>query len=500
MLLEMKNISKLYGSLLANDKVTLTLEKGEILALVGENGAGKSTLMKILYGLEHPSSGEIYINGELTHISSSAAAIKQKIGMMQQHFMLFSEFSIAENIVYGNEPRKLGIFFDLIRTREAVRELGKKYSLEVDPDTLVKNCSVGIQQRVEILKLLYQNADIIVMDEPTAVLTPQEIEELLKTIRLLKEMGKSVIIITHKLAEVIEVSDRIMVMRNGKLVKDIPTSETNIEELAFHMIGKKLTKKEITDTSPGKEILRVDNLRYTDELQVSRLDELFIKVREGEIVGIAGVSGNGQSELIKCINGLLEPDHGDIRISGKTVIGRKVGEIRTLGCACIPEDRYEHGCASDADLRETVLMGHQYQREHSNHGVLRERNIRSFAHRLIGKYEVRNSGLTQKAGELSGGNIQKLIIAREMEHDSPFLLAAEPTRGVDIGAISFIHDKLLERRNAGGAILLISSELSEIIDLSDRIYTMYNGRINGEFCRNAVSKETLGLYMMGGSL
>jgi len=235
MLLEMKNISKLYGSLLANDKVTLTLEKGEILALVGENGAGKSTLMKILYGLEHPSSGEIYINGELTHISSSAAAIKQKIGMMQQHFMLFSEFSIAENIVYGNEPRKLGIFFDLIRAREAVRELGKKYSLEVDPDTLVKNCSVGIQQRVEILKLLYQNADIIVMDEPTAVLTPQEIEELLKTIRLLKEMGKSVIIITHKLAEVIEVSDRIMVMRNGKLVKDIPTSETNIEELAFHM-------------------------------------------------------------------------------------------------------------------------------------------------------------------------------------------------------------------------------------------------------------------------
>ena len=419
--------------------------------------------------------------------------------MVQQHFMLFSEFTVAENIVYGSEPTKNTILFDRDKAAEVVRGLCDKYLLEVDPTAKIKNCPVGLQQRVEILKILYQNADIIILDEPSAVLTPQEVGELLKTIRQLASMGKSVIIITHKLHEVMDVSDRVMVMRAGQFVKEVRTSETSIEELSFLMVGRRIIDRVVEPQPTTGRVLEVRDLHYTDAQGKHALDGLSLHVDAGEIVGIAGVSGNGQSELIQCITGLLPCDAGEVRLLDQQITNLPVGEIRERGCACIPEDRYEFGCAKEATMTETGLMAHQHRPEYSGHGVLHTGNIRQFALGLLEKYDVKYNGLAQKAGELSGGNLQKLIVAREVEQNSPLLIAAEPTRGVDIGAMEFIHDKLLEKRAKGDAILLVSSELSEILELCDRIYTIFDGKLNGEFTRQEATEEKLGLLMMGGS-
>lgn len=499
MLLEMKNITKIYGTLVANNQIDLKLDKGSVLAVVGENGAGKSTLMKVLYGLEQPTSGEIFLNGKRLNIKTPTDAIKAGIGMVQQHFMLFSEFTVAENIVYSNEPTKKNIFFDREKAVDTVRELSQKYLLDVDPRAKIKNCPVGLQQRVEILKVLYQNADIIILDEPSAVLTPQEVGELFKTIRQLVAMGKSVIIITHKLHEVMEISDQVLVMRRGELVKEIATRDTSVEELSFLMVGRKIVKQAVAPQQPGQPILVVKDLRFKDQHGHPRLNGINLHVDAGEIVGIAGVSGNGQTELIECISGLCQASADSIFLNGKNITNQPVGQIRTAGFASIPEDRYKHGCAAEATLSETAVMGHQYRQNLSHNGILKKKQVIDFTRQLISKYAVKTSGVSQKAGELSGGNIQKLIVAREIEQETPFLLAAEPTRGVDIGAMEFIHDKILERRKCGCAVLLISSELTEIRKLCDRIYTIYDGELNKEFTRAEATEESLGLMMMGGA-
>jgi len=500
MLLEMKNITKVYGTLKANDNVNLTLNQGEILAVIGENGAGKSTLMKILYGLEHPTSGEIYINGELQHFKSPHDAMAKKIGMVQQHFMLLEPCTVAENIVYGREPRKYGIFFDRKAAVQITKDLCEKYSLYIDPNRLVQDCPVGLQQRVEILKVLHQNADIIIFDEPSAVLTPQEVTELLKTIKNLAAMGKSIIIITHKLHEVMEVADRVMVMRLGKYIKDMPKKDTTIEEMSYLMVGRKVVEQKAVQQQTGKRILDLQGLVLHGPDQKNILDDINLHVDQGEIVGIAGVSGNGQSELIQCITGLIHADEGKVMIEDQDVTHKSVAEIRDAGCACVPEDRYLWGCAKQGTLSETAIMAHQYKDQLSTRGFIRDKEVRKFTAEMLERYDVRNSGQSQKAGELSGGNIQKLIVAREVTQNSPLFVVAEPTRGLDIGAIEFIHGQLLRKRQRGDAVLLISSELSEIMSLSDRIYVFFDGKNVGELSREEATEEKLGILMMGGKL
>ncbi len=500
MLLEMKGITKKYGDLVANDNINLSLNKGEILAICGENGAGKSTIMKILYGLESATSGEIYLNGELVNFKSPQNSIEKGIGMVQQHFMLFAPFTAAENIVYGKEPKKNGVFFDKKAARKTVLELCEKYGLDIDPDAKVGECSVGMQQRIEILKVLYQDADIIIFDEPSAVLTPQEVSELLITIKNLADMGKSIIIITHKLHEIMQVADRVFIMRGGKYIKDMKKEDTSIEEMSYLMVGRHLVGGEIPPQETGEVVLDIDNLVLTGENKKPILDNFSMQVREGEIVGIAGVSGNGQSELIQCITGLLPYNSGDIKVAGNDIKGKTVMEIRQVGCACIPEDRYLWGCAKKATLSETALMAKQRSERFSSRGVLKNKQINSETKSLLDSYNVSYSGVSQRAEELSGGNLQKVIVAREIEHNAKLLISAEPTRGVDIGAMEYIHSKLLEKRAAGDAVLLISSELSEIMSLSDRVYVIYDGKVAGMFNKDQLDSEKLGLLMMGGHL
>ena len=497
MLLEMKNIIKTYDSVIANKNVSIVLKKGEVLAIVGENGAGKSTLMKILYGLEKPNSGEIYINGEKMNFRNPSDAMKQGIGMVQQHFMLFGSMTVTENIIYNNEICK-GIFLDKNANREKVCELSEHYMLKVDPDETVEDCSVGMQQRIEILKILYQNADIIIFDEPSSVLTPIEVEELLKTMRQLSKMGKSIILITHKLGEVMEVADRIVVMRAGKVVAEKKKEHTSIEELSYHMIGRQISSHVIEDINPGDEVLCVKNMSMVGQSGKKVLDNVNISVRGGEIVGIAGVSGNGQSELVKCITGLETNYRGKIWVCGNDVTNKGVEDIRKAGLAHIPEDRYYWGSAKDATLAENALMGDENSQRFSKRGLLNFREIRKHVLQLVENYSIKIGFLSQKMRELSGGNAQKLIVAREIEKKTRFLVACEPTRGIDVGAMEFIHEKLIEKRSNGDGILLISSELSEILKLSDRIYVIYEGRIEHEFSNKNVDDRQLGLLMVGG--
>ncbi len=498
-LVELKDITKMYGKLAANDGVSLELNKGEILAIVGENGAGKSTLMKIMYGLETPTSGEIYINGEKQRFHDPLDAIKKGIGMVQQHFMLIEQFTVAENIVYSNEPRK-GLFFDRRGAEKITEELCEKYRLYIDPKETVRNCPVGLQQRIEILKVLYQQAEIIIFDEPSAVLTPQETGQLMTTIKNLAAMGKSIILITHKLNEVFEVADRVVVMRLGKVVGNMPIGETNFEELSFLMVGRRLAEQKIPEVEKGDVCLEINDLHVAGFGEKDSVNGVSMYARRGEIVGIAGVSGNGQSELIRAVTGLLETKSGTVKVDGKDVTGRTPKEIRDAGCACVPEDRYLWGSARDATLEETGIM-YLHNREPLSHkGVLRKRKIRSFIEETFEDFDVRYTSVTQKMSELSGGNAQKVVLAREVRQDSPLLIAAEPTRGLDIGAIEYVHQTLLDKKQKGDAILLVSSELSEIMGLSDRIYVMYDGKVAGEFTRQEATEEKLGLLMMGGTL
>ncbi len=496
MLLQMNNITKIFGSVVANDNVSINMNEGEILAIIGENGAGKTTIMKALYGLVHPESGEIFINDQKVEMKSPQVAIQKGVGMVQQHFMLFEHYSVAENIVYSKEPKN-HMFFDRNKAREIVLELSKKYGLEINPDLKVYECSVGMKQRIEILKVLYQNAKIIIFDEPTAVLVPQEVEELLKTLKKLKELGKSIILITHKLSEVMEVADRAVILRKGKFIGEEKIAETSAEQLAYQMVGREISNTVIKENKIGHKVLEIKDLRYKKD-GVDIIKNIDIDVHSGEVVGIAGVSGNGQSELIKCISGIAKSTSGTIKLLGKDITHASVKDIRQGGLAHIPEDRFGFGCASAASLQETMIMGYYGEEKFSKRGILENKHNKEFTKSVLEKYSVKYGQINDKAGSLSGGNLQKLIVAREIEHHSDFLIAAEPTRGVDIGAMEYIHDRIIDKRNNGGGILLISSELSEIMDLSDRVYVIYDGEIKGEFKREEFDRKRIGYYMMGG--
>ncbi len=499
MILQMKNITKTYGKVVANDNVSIDLNEGEILCIVGENGAGKSTLMKILYGLENPDSGEIFVRDKKVTMSSPLDAMKLHIGMVQQHFMLFNTMTVTENIVYNNEMSKYG-FFDKKANRKKVQELSEKYGLDVDADAVINDCSVGTQQRVEILKTLYQDADIIIFDEPSAVLTPNEVDDLLKTMKVLAKNGKSLILITHKLNEVMEVADRVVIMRNGKHISTVNKEDTSIEELSYLMIGRHTANLDIEPLETGETLLEVSNLNMGSVFGKKALDDVNLHVDSGEIVGIAGVSGNGQSELIKCISGLETDYQGSIKVCGQDVSNQDVSTIRKAGLSHIPEDRYLWGSAREASISDNFLMGEEHSPEFSSHGILNQKNIDAYAEELVNEYDIKIDNIKQKMGDLSGGNAQKVIAAREIEKEAPLTIACEPTRGIDIGAMEFVHERLVKKRNNNGGVLLISSYISEILKLSDRIYVIYNGHINYEFKHGEVDDHKLGILMLGGKV
>jgi len=495
MLLQMNRITKLFGTVTANNDVNFSLKKGEIHALIGENGAGKTTLMRILYGMETPTSGEIVVNGKEVAFHNPTDAIAHKIGMVHQHFMLFPSFTIAENIVIGREP-KAAFGFDRKAAAREVEKLSKQFGMPVDPWKPVSECSLGMQQRVEILKVLYQGAETIILDEPTGVLTPIEVKELLTAIRELSKQGKSFILISHKLQEIMGVADRITVMRDGIVTGTVKASETNEEELSRMMVGRNLVPLIREEKPQGNVVLSVDHIKLSGQKAKPLLGNISFQVKENEIVGIAGISGNGQSELLQVISGLSAADSGSIKLLGKELSGKSVAEIRGQGLAHIPEDRYQWGVSKDATVLENGLMGHT--KKHNRAGVLKGSSIKEMVSKWVAHFGIKTETLTTKAQNLSGGNLQKLIIARELAHVTPFLIAAEPTRGVDVGAMEIIHGELLKRREEGGAILLVSSELTEIMKLSDRILVMFEGQIVGELTAEAATEEKISLLMAGG--
>ncbi|MGA9227266.1 MAG: ABC transporter ATP-binding protein [Mesobacillus sp.] len=495
--LEMKQITKKYGDFLANDGVSIKLKKGEVLAIVGENGAGKTTLMRMLFGLEQPTSGEILLDGKSVKINGPQDGMSHGIGMVHQHFMLYPDFTVAENIVIGREPGSFG-FFNRKGAAESVRQLGEKHRIAVNPSRKAQECSVGEQQRIEILKVLYQGADIIILDEPTAVLTPLEVDELLTTIRFLASQGKSIILITHKLREVMTAADQITVLRNGRVAGHVQKTETTVDELAQLMVGREL--KELADRTKveGDALLEVKELTIGADDSKPVLANISLTVHRGEVLGIAGVSGNGQSELIQAISGLRKVDKGLILLGGKDVTGTTVAFRRDAGLSHIPEDRYLWGAAKEATIVETGLMGYYKQKRFNKRSILNKKAFRIYVSEWISRFEIKTSSMDEKAGNLSGGNLQKLIVARELGFDTDFLIAAEPTRGVDIGAMEYIHEAILAKRNKGDGILLVSSELSEILALSDRIAVIYEGKIAGVLDRKDAPEEKLSVLMAGG--
>ncbi|WP_020616125.1 ABC transporter ATP-binding protein [Paenibacillus daejeonensis] len=495
MLLQMKGITKAYGGVIANKHVDFSLKKGEVHALVGENGAGKTTLMRILYGMETPTDGSITLNGKPLQFSSPADAIANGIGMVHQHFMLYPSFTIAENIVIGREPRRFG-FINQFRAISEVAELSRQYGMPVDPRRVIGDCSLGVQQRVEILKVLHQGAEIIILDEPTGVLTPLEVKELLESVRRLARSGKSFIIITHKLQEVMDVADRITVLRDGEVTGAVDASGTNVDELSRLMVGRDLVNLQRKEQTPGQPILELEGITLAGSGSKPVLDHINLSVHAGEIVGIAGISGNGQSELLQVISGLAKPDAGALRLQGKDIKDASVRQIREQGLAHIPEDRYQWGVAKEATVADNGLMGHTDR--YTKYGLIKGGKVREMVRGWVERFSIKTGSLDTKAQHLSGGNLQKLIVARELEHRSPFLIAAEPTRGVDVGAMEVIHGELLKRRDDGGAVLLVSSELTEVLKLSDRILVMYEGRIVGETRAEEASEERISLWMAGG--
>jgi ABC-type uncharacterized transport system ATPase subunit len=496
-LLELRAISKRFPGVLANDHVDFELAKGEVHALLGENGAGKSTLMNILYGLYHPDEGEILLNGKPVRIGSPRDAIDLGIGMVHQHFMLIPVMTVAENIVLANEPTN-GPFLDLSGAEMRVRELSTQFGLAVRPDARVASISVGMQQRAEILKALYRGAEILILDEPTAVLTPQEAGELFSIIRSLQADGRSIVFISHKLNEVLEIADRITVLRHGKKIDTVPREGATSEGLARLMVGREVVLRvEKPKAEPGETLLAVKDLSVLDDRDLPACRSVSFEVKAGEIVGLAGVDSNGQSELIDALTGLRKVEAGQILVAGKDVTGAGARECLDLGVGHIPEDRQARGLVLDFSLAENLAL-HDFRKEpDSKWGWLYPRRLIQRATGLLKEFDVRGGRPQTLAAALSGGNQQKVVIAREVSRDPNVLVAAQPTRGLDVGAIEFVHRRLVQERDEGRAILLISFELDEILSLADRILVIYEGKIVGEY-KPGVSEEELGIAMTGG--
>jgi ABC-type uncharacterized transport system ATPase subunit len=496
-LLELRGITKRFPGVVANDAVDFELVKGEVHALLGENGAGKSTLMSILYGLYHPDEGEIRLNGEPVQIASPRDAIDLGIGMVHQHFMLIPVMTVAENIVLATEPRR-GPFLDLAGAEKRVRDLSAQFGLAVRPDARVASTSVGMQQRAEILKALYRGAEILILDEPTAVLTPQEARELFEIIRSLQAEGKSIVFITHKLNEVLEIADRITVLRQGKRVDTVAREGATPAGLARLMVGREVVLRvEKSPSEPGEPLLAVEDLVVLDERGLEAVRGVSFEVRAGEIVGIAGVDGNGQAELIDALTGLRQPSGGRITAAGKDITTAGSRERLDLGVGHIPQDRQLRGLVLDFTLAENLAL-HDFRKEpDSRWGWLYPRRLIERAARILREFDVRGGGPQTLAAGLSGGNQQKVVIAREVSRDPRVLVAAQPTRGLDVGAIEFVHRRLVAERDEGRAILLVSLELDEIQSLSDRVLVLYEGQIVGEYPPD-VPEEELGIAMTGG--
>lgn len=495
-----RHISMEFPGVLANDDVTLDIRKGEVFALVGENGAGKTTLMNILYGIQEPTDGEVWIRGRRVESFDPKTAIASGVGMVHQHFMLVPSFTVAQNIVMSKEPRRFGLFYDNRAAEKKTQALVDEYGLIVDPTAVVQEISVGLQQRVEILKTLYRGADILILDEPTAVLTPQETDELFAVIRrVVRELGMTVIIITHKLYEVMAISDRVGVMRKGKLVGVENTCDMDERMLASMMVGRPVLYDHLEKTgTPGDEQIAVTDLTVYDNRGLTAVDRLSLRVRAGEVLGIAAIEGNGQSELLEAITGMRRIEAGSVTVCGTDVTGKTPGEIRSVGLAHIPEDRISTGVSKDANVAENLLVGKHNNKEFNRFGFhQRTSTIERYAQEIYDKFDMRGAGIETTVGSMSGGNMQKVVVAREFSFDTPVLVIAQPTRGVDVGAIEFIHTKIIEKRNAGCAILLCSADLDEVFRLSDRIITMYEGRITGEWAADAITKEEIGYYMTG---
>lgn len=496
--LELRGITKAFPGVLANDHINLTLEEGEIHALLGENGAGKTTLMNILYGLYSPDEGEIFVRGRRVEIHSPSDAIALGIGMVHQHFMLVPVLTVTENVMLGVESVRNGIFLDRAAAARRIREISRQHGLEVDPDALVKTLPVGVQQRVEIIKLLYRQADILILDEPTAVLTPQEVEELFKVIRSLAAQGKSIIFITHKLKEVMAIADRITVLRNGRVVGTTTPSQTTEEQLASMMVGREvLLRVNKAPARPGETVLEVDGLEVLDDRGNPAVRGVSFEVRAGEILGIAGVQGNGQTELVQALTGLRAPLAGRIRILGSEVTNASPRRILEKGVAHVPEDRQQDGLVLSFPVAENLVLNTYYIPPFARNGVLEQEVILMTADQRVREFDIRTPSILVPVANLSGGNQQKVIVAREFSRPIRLLIASQPTRGLDVGSIEYIHRRIVEKRDEGCAVLLVSPELDEVMSLSDRIAVMYEGRIMDILPAAQATREEIGLLMAG---
>ena len=498
-LLELRGVTKRFPGVLANDDVSLTVDRGEIVALLGENGAGKTTLMNVVYGLLTPDSGEIAVDGTVRRIKSPKAAIDLGIGMVHQHFMLVEPLTVTENIILGHEPARLTAI-DYAGARAAVIEISEKYGLAVDPDAKVADLSVGLQQRVEILKALYRGARILILDEPTAVLTPQEARDLFAMIRALVEEGLAVVLITHKLEEIMEAADRAVVMRDGAVVGETRPSETDRAGLARMMVGRDVVfTVEKQPATRGESVLRVRDLAVQDDRKLDAVRGVSFEVREGEVVAIAGVSGNGQTELVEALTGLRKVHGGSIGLKDRDLTHARARTSIRAGVSHVPEDRHRRGLVLEFDLSENVVLGDHRSAPFATFGIMHPKVIVDTARKRIADFDVRTPSERIEAANLSGGNQQKLVVARELGREPTLLIAAQPTRGLDVGAIEFVHSRILEERDAGTAVLLVSLELEEIQSLADRVLVMYEGRIVKEFVGGEASDEDLGYYMTGGN-